>query len=81
MHLCCPDRDVVQGLDEILKLFTAAREGEEMAYIVAKIEPFKKHPWDWKDRKPTDGIEDKYNFLRYVEELDGVVIHPGAPHN
>jgi hypothetical protein len=52
-----------------------------MAYIVAKIEPFKKHPWDWKDRKPTDGIEDKYNFLRYVEELEGVVIHPGAPRN
>jgi hypothetical protein len=35
---------VAQGLDEFLKLVTAAWEGEEMAYIVAKIEPFKKIP-------------------------------------
>lgn len=26
-------------------------------------------------------IEHKYNFLRYVEEFEGVVIHPGAAQN
>jgi len=29
----------------------------------------------------TDGVEDKYRFLRYVEKLEGVVIHPGAAQN
>ncbi len=37
--------------------------------------------WEWKDRKPTDGIEAKYRFPRYVEKLEGVVIHPGAPRH
>jgi len=55
-------------------------EDDEMGYLVAKIEP-RRHPWEWKDRKPTDGIEDKYNFLRYVEQLERVVIHPGAIQN
>jgi hypothetical protein len=52
-----------------------------MGYLVAKIEPFARHKWEWKDRKATDGIEDKYRFLRYVEKLEGVVIHPGAVQN
>ena len=55
-------------------------EDREMGYIVAKIEPGK-HPWAWKDRKPTDGVEDKYRFMRHVEKLEGIVIHPGAPQN
>ena len=29
----------------------------------------------------SDGIEDKYNFLRYVEQLEGKSIHPGAIQN
>jgi thiamine pyrophosphate-dependent acetolactate synthase large subunit-like protein len=52
----------------------------EMGFLVAKIAAGK-HPWEWKDRKPTDGVEDKYRFLRYVEKLENVVIHPGAPQN
>jgi sulfopyruvate decarboxylase subunit beta len=54
---------------------------DQMGYLVAKIEPFARHKWEWKDRKATDGIEDKYRFLRYVEKLEGVVIHPGAVQN
>ena len=53
---------------------------EAFGFLVAKIEPGKQ-PWEWKDRKATDGIEDKYRFLRYVEKLENVVIHPGAPQN
>ena len=77
----CQNATTARTLDEFESSFLASWEGGEMAYIVAKIEPFKKYPWKWEDRKPTDGIEDKYNFLRYVEELEGVVIHPGAAHN
>lgn len=53
---------------------------DEMGYIVAKIVPGKHH-WEWKDRKPTDGVEDKYRFIRHVEKLEGIVVHPGAPQN
>lgn len=77
----CLNAATARTIDEFESSFLAAWEGEEMAYIVAKIEPFKKFPWKWEERKPTDGIEDKYNFLRYVEKLEGVVIHPGAAHN
>ncbi len=31
-------------------------------------------------RKPTDGVEDKYRFMRYVERLEGTVIHAGPRH-
>ena len=77
----CLNPATAKTIEEFNERFLASWEGKEMAYIVAKIEPFKKHPWDWEARKPTDGIEDKYNFLRYVEKLEGVVIHPGALHN
>ena len=60
--------------------FSQLLDDGEMGFLVAKIRPGK-HPWAWEDRKATDGIEDKYRFLRYVEKLEGVVIHPGAPQN
>jgi thiamine pyrophosphate-dependent acetolactate synthase large subunit-like protein len=77
----CLNASSAQTLEKFEARFRQAWEGDQMAYIVAKIEPFKKYPWKWEDRKPTDGIEDKYNFLRYVEKLEDVVIHPGAAHN
>jgi hypothetical protein len=39
-------------------------DDRQVGYLVAKIEPFAKHKWEWKDRKATDGVEDKYPFLR-----------------
>lgn len=69
-------RDVPAGLAAFKRML----EDREMGYIVAKIEPGK-HPWAWKDRKPTDGVEDKYRFMRHVEKLERIVIHPGAPQN
>jgi thiamine pyrophosphate-dependent acetolactate synthase large subunit-like protein len=53
---------------------------DEFGLIVAKIVPGV-HPWPGEQRRPTDGVEDKYRFLRHVEQLEGVVIHPGAPQN
>jgi thiamine pyrophosphate-dependent acetolactate synthase large subunit-like protein len=55
-------------------MFRQALADGEMAFLVAKIAPGV-HPWPAAQRKPTDGIEDKYRFLRYVERLEGKPIH------
>lgn len=69
-------RDVESFTREARRLLTDG----EMGFLVAKIRPGK-HPWPWEKRKPTDGIEDKYRFIRYVEKLENIVIHAGAPQN
>lgn len=68
------------AIEDFARLFRRAVEDNEMAYLVAKIEKVRQF-WEWKDRKPTDGIEDKYRFLRYIEKLENIVIHPGAVQN
>jgi hypothetical protein len=50
---------------------------EEMGYIVAKIEPGM-HRWAADQLKTTDGVEDKYRFIRYIEKLENIIIHPGS---
>lgn len=67
-------------LETVTGEFERMLSDDAFGFLVAKIDPGK-HPWEWKDRKATDGIEDKYRFLRYVEKLENVVIHPGAPQN
>jgi hypothetical protein len=76
----CLNSRTLHDLPEFTEVFGKALSDNCMAYLVAKIQPggFK---WEWKDRKPTDGIEDKYNFLRYMEKLERKSIHPGAAHN
>ena len=49
----------------------------EMGYLVAKIQPGM-HRWAADQLKTTDGVEDKYRFIRYIEKLENVVIHPGS---
>lgn len=46
--------------------------------IVAKVSPSR--PPELK-RKHSDGIEDKYHFVRYVEETEGVTIIGPSEHN
>ena len=48
-----------------------------MGYLVAKIDAGK-HPWPVEKLKSTDGVEDKYRFMRYIEKLENIVIHPGS---
>jgi thiamine pyrophosphate-dependent acetolactate synthase large subunit-like protein len=49
----------------------------QMGYLVARIEPGRPSAPRTPPRRPiTDGTEDKYRFIRYVEELEGIVIHP-----
>lgn len=52
----------------------------EMGYLVAKIERGEYH-WPKEKRRSTDGVEEKYGFLRRVEKLEGIVIHGGAPQH
>ena len=77
----CLNCVTVREADEFDRQFRRMLDDGQMGYLVAKIEPFARHKWEWKDRKATDGVEDKYRFLRYVEKLEGVVIHPGAVQN
>ena len=70
----------VRDVEIFFKEFKRMLEDDEMGYLVAKIEPGR-HPWTWKERKPGDGLEDKYRFLRYVEKLEGIEIHQGQVHN
>ncbi|MFE2089171.1 thiamine pyrophosphate-dependent enzyme [Streptomyces sp. NPDC059460] len=51
----------------------------ECGFIVAKLEPGME-VWPPEKRRYTDGVEDKYRFIRHVERLEGIRIHSGAPH-
>lgn len=65
-----------------LKTFTSKAQrlltDDQFGYIVAKIE-LGTHGWSDANKKPTDGIEDKYRFIRHVEATENIVIHAGAP--
>ena len=50
---------------------------DAFGFLVAKLAPGR-HPWTVEQQKPTDGVEDKYLFLRYVEKLEGRVILSGV---
>lgn len=73
---CVTVAEATAFTDEAKKLLT----DDEFGLIVAKIEPGI-HPWKWEDKKPTDGVEDKYRFIRYVEKLEGISIHGSAPQS
>jgi thiamine pyrophosphate-dependent acetolactate synthase large subunit-like protein len=64
---------------EIGPAFSAMLDDGEFGYLVAKIEPGA-YPWPDDKKKPTDGVEDKYRFIRYVERLENKTIHGGALH-
>lgn len=66
-------RDAGDLKTEFQKMWT----DDEMGYIVAKIQSGM-HRWSADELKSTDGVEDKYRFIRYIEKLENVVIHPGS---
>lgn len=71
---CLTVSDVETFSSEARRLLTDG----ELGFLVAKIEPGA-HPWPRDKRRLTDGVEDKYRFIRYVEQLEGIVVHPGSP--
>jgi hypothetical protein len=36
------------------------------------------HRWAPDQLKTTDGVEDKYRFIRYIEKLENIIVHPGS---
>ncbi len=75
----CINCRTVTEADEVGPAFAAMLDDGELGYMVAKIEAGV-HPWPPDKRKPTDGVEDKYRFIRYVEQLENKTIHGGALH-
>jgi thiamine pyrophosphate-dependent acetolactate synthase large subunit-like protein len=53
---------------------------DEFGFLVAKVEPGTQS-YERGERRTTDGVEDKYRFIRYVEALEGIVVHPGTDQN
>jgi sulfopyruvate decarboxylase subunit beta len=53
---------------------------DEFGFLVAKVKPGRQH-YERSQRRQTDGVEDKYAFIRYVERLEGIVVHPGTDQN
>lgn len=76
----CPLTETVRDTDAFTVAADAYLQDDELGFLVAKIEPGR-HPWAPEQRKTTDGIEDKYRFVRHIERLEATVINAGATHN
>jgi thiamine pyrophosphate-dependent acetolactate synthase large subunit-like protein len=75
----CLNAVTAHSVSEFRSSLAQVLDDGEMGYIVAKIEPGR-HRWKPEERKPGDGIEDKYRFIRYVEKLEGIEIHANPLH-
>jgi len=65
----------VRTLGELEQALGDASKRKGLSYIVLKLEPGTvRLPLE--KRKISDGIEDKYNFLRHVERLENILIKP-----
>jgi sulfopyruvate decarboxylase subunit beta len=71
---CATVRDVDSFADEAARML----DDGEFGLLVAKIEPGN-HPWPPDKQKTWDGIEDKYRFMRHVEQLEGIKIQHATP--
>jgi sulfopyruvate decarboxylase subunit beta len=74
----CLNCVTVDDVDGFSKEADRLLNDNEMGFMVAKIGAGV-HEWPADKRRRTDGVEDKYRFIRYVERLEGIVIHGGAP--
>jgi sulfopyruvate decarboxylase subunit beta len=74
----CPNSLTVSELDDFAREAKQMLSDDEFGLLVAKIEPGL-HKWPPEKQKTTDGIEDKYRFIRHIERLEGIRIHTGAP--
>ncbi|ATW26469.1 thiamine pyrophosphate-dependent enzyme [Candidatus Formimonas warabiya] len=65
----------VNNLEDFEKALTEAYHTEGPSFIVAKLERGTEI-FPEEERKRTDGLEDKYNFVRYIEDSEKVTIIP-----
>ena len=68
----------VSDLSTFDRLCDEGLHSEKLYIIVAKVS---KSVASGLKRKHSDGVEDKYVFVRYVEELEGVTIMGPSEHN
>jgi sulfopyruvate decarboxylase subunit beta len=71
----CPHAVTVRDVDTFSRTAERLLGDNEYGYIVAKTAAKAEHQWPKEKQKTTDGVEEKYRFLRYVERLEGVRIH------
>jgi sulfopyruvate decarboxylase subunit beta len=71
-----PSTATVKSLENFVQSATMMLSDNKTGLIVAKIEPgvFKDIPPE--RVKQSDGIEDKYRFLRHIEQLEKISIRP-----
>ena len=75
----CINCRTVTDADAVGPAFKSMLDDNQLGYMVAKIETGA-YPWPEDKKKITDGVEDKYRFIRYVERLENKTIHGGALH-
>lgn len=74
----CTNTVTVHAIEDCRQEFGRQVDDGEFGYLVAKIAPGV-HEWPDEAKRWTDGVEDKYRFIRYVERLEGITIHHRAP--
>lgn len=73
--------DYSEAVDSEGELDAALRKAltdDALGMIVARLDPGMAI-WPVDERRDTDGTEDKYRFIRYVERLEGITVHNAVP--
>ena len=65
----------VKTVSEFEERMQKALKTNELSFIVLKLEPGSQS-FPENERKRSDGIEEKYRFVRYLEDLEGITIIP-----
>jgi sulfopyruvate decarboxylase subunit beta len=76
----CINCTTVDDGDSFAREIDRLLDDDELGFLVAKVQPGTQH-YERGERRTTDGVEDKYRFMRYVEQLEGIVVHPGTDQN
>jgi thiamine pyrophosphate-dependent acetolactate synthase large subunit-like protein len=71
----CLNCSTVSEVDAFARSAKSALTDNEFGFIVAKTAKAATHKWPKEKQKHTDGVEEKYRFLRYVERLEKIRIH------
>jgi len=77
----CINTATVHDVDTFTEAAEQMLNDEEFGFLVAKIEP---GMYEWpkeKRRNIYDGIEDKFRFMRFIEQLEGIVLRDESPQD
>jgi thiamine pyrophosphate-dependent acetolactate synthase large subunit-like protein len=70
----CQNCETVRDAPSLKDAVDRFAHDDEFGLITAKVSS-EVYPWPAKMRKPTDGVEDKYLFMRHIERTEGRVVH------